>query len=268
MFFTAPGGRRGLYEVQEMLRLLMKGKKLSVPEQLSLARIQWQELSNDHIAKINPALAHIEHSDDSAFYDFVLHSQDQPFTISEIVELLKNSEMEILDFLIPKAYEPSLHTSNEKLLQAAENMSWVEQASYAELLSGWISAHQFFAIKKGRKNIDQHKPSADRIISSTSILCPLVPFQQPDFDWVFDRDRTINMHRSVASFHLEFGGISGLAWASMTLANCVKNLRDLFEELERIASKKSEVALTWDYFLAAIRMMLKIVKNMHMVVVR
>ena len=54
----------------------------------------------------------------------------------------------------------------------------------------------------------------------------------------------------------------------MTLANCVKNLRDLFEELERIASKKSEVALTWDYFLAAIRMMLKIVKNMHMVVVR
>ena len=54
-------------------------------------------------------------------------------------------------------------------------------------------------------------------------------------------------------FHLEFGGISGLAWASMTLANCVKNLRDLFEELERIASKKSDVALTWDYFLAAIR---------------
>ena len=92
-----------------MLRLLMKGKTLSVPEQLSLARIQWQELSNDHIAKINPALAHIEHSDDSAFYDFVLHSQDQPFTISEIVELLKNSEMEILDFSAKESWNHGTH---------------------------------------------------------------------------------------------------------------------------------------------------------------
>jgi hypothetical protein len=76
----APHGRSGVYPLQSAFGRLLKG---APEDRLKAAKAIFARLPEGHPFRSNPHLGDHEVSD-AGFYDLLLHSQDRPFTITEL----------------------------------------------------------------------------------------------------------------------------------------------------------------------------------------
>jgi len=84
-------------------------------------------------------LAEITQSDAGA-YDLLLHTQDRPYTVPEIQDWTADAGMRVLDWSVPRAYDPATYLAGVGM----SHLSAAERAVTAELMHGGMTKHEFF----------------------------------------------------------------------------------------------------------------------------
>lgn len=150
----APYGRSGVYPLQQAFGAL--GAGLPPQEKLDMARQVFDRVPQAHPFKRNLTLGDHEESD-AGFYDLLLHSQDRPYTVAELVETLNRAGLGLAGFTQPGLYDlPGLLPQQ---MDVPEGLSAVEQMGLAEKLRGTIKTHVFYATHAGRAESCVAQPS-------------------------------------------------------------------------------------------------------------
>lgn len=140
----APLGRSGVYPLQSAFNTLFQG--MSAPDRLAAAKGVLQALPKGHPFKRNPHLVDHEQSD-AGFYDLLLHSQDRPYTVRELVAALERAGLTLSGLVPPAQYD--LSRLLPKGTPMPEGLDHVARMALAEQLSGTIKTHVAYAVKPG-----------------------------------------------------------------------------------------------------------------------
>ncbi|MFK7752552.1 MAG: class I SAM-dependent methyltransferase [Sedimentitalea sp.] len=132
----APYGRSGVYPLQEAFQSLIKGLPPKV--HLKEARRIFKALPETHPFKRNPHLVDHEASD-AGFYDLLLHAQDRPYTIDQLVESLTKAGLGHVTTPLAPLYDLS------RFVEPPEDMPITQQMALAEKLDGTIKTHVVYA---------------------------------------------------------------------------------------------------------------------------
>ncbi len=141
----APLGRSGVYPLQEAFGLITRDM---VPEaRLKAARAVYGKLSEGHPFRRNPHLVDHEQGD-AGFYDLLLHSQDRPFAIDELLAALDAAGLGFAGSPQAVLYDPARFLPEG--VDLPEGLGLVERMALAEKLDGTIKTHVVYAVPKGR----------------------------------------------------------------------------------------------------------------------
>ncbi|WP_299612000.1 bifunctional 2-polyprenyl-6-hydroxyphenol methylase/3-demethylubiquinol 3-O-methyltransferase UbiG [uncultured Tateyamaria sp.] len=136
----APHGRAGVYPLQDAFNAALK--HLPPEKQLKAAKRIFDRLPDAHPFKRNTRV--VDHKNgDAGFYDLLLHSQDRPFTITELVGALNAAGLDHAGAPEPMLYDPV------PLLGATPDLDQVQQMQLAEDLRGTFKTHIAYARPKG-----------------------------------------------------------------------------------------------------------------------
>jgi len=152
-------GRRGVYEMQSMLRRLTGHKPPAA--RLALARRLLDVLPATNWLKRNPFLGDHKRGD-AELADLLLHPLDRPYRVAEIGALVDGAGLGIVSFIEAIRYEPSSYVKDPRLLQAMGSLPMLERAAFAEELAGNIKAHVFYVTAAGRET--EAKPDRPEVV--------------------------------------------------------------------------------------------------------
>ncbi|SFE83011.1 class I SAM-dependent methyltransferase [Roseivivax sediminis] len=143
----APLGRSGVYPLQEAFGTLFDG--LAPDARLGAARELFEAVPEGHPFRSNPGL--VDHrASEAGFYDLLLHGQDRPFSVPELLEMLDETGWRLARFAMPGLYDLSTLTGHGADLPEADRMA------LAEKLRGTIKTHIAYAVPEGAAH---HAPS-------------------------------------------------------------------------------------------------------------
>jgi SAM-dependent methyltransferase len=145
-------GRTGVYQMQDMLRLLEEQEPGRAPtDRVDLARRLLNQLPATNWLHRNPFIRdHLEQGD-AGLYDLFLHARDRPFRVPEISDLAKAAGLRIIAFVEPAFYDPRTYLPDgcdAGLAAALGRLSWLQRCAFAELLAGNMRKHVFYAVKE------------------------------------------------------------------------------------------------------------------------
>jgi SAM-dependent methyltransferase len=147
----APHGRSGVYPLQAAFGRLLNG----APEaRLKAAKAIFARLPDGHPFRSNPHLGDHEVSD-AGFYDLLLHSQDRPFTITELDAALRAAGLTMTGTPNAHLYDPAPFVGDAADLS---HLSPLDRMALAEDLSGSIKLHVVYAAKEGEAEARVAKP--------------------------------------------------------------------------------------------------------------
>ena len=133
----APFGRSGVYPLQDAFGALFAG--LSPEERLRRAKKVLKTLPPAHPFFLNRNLG--DHAEsDAGFYDLLLHGQDRPYTVPELLHTLAEADLRLTSFVTPAHYDLGRFT------EIPEGMSREDQWAIAEGLNGAIKTHIGYAV--------------------------------------------------------------------------------------------------------------------------
>ncbi len=133
----APYGRSGVYPLQEAFGMLTDGMSPKKAK-LKAAKRMFDRLPEGHPFKRNPHL--VDHkASDAGFYDLLLHAQDRPYTISDLVDELSLAGLKMTGS--PQAALYDLRRFGE----VPDHLSETQQMALAEKLDGTIKTHVVYA---------------------------------------------------------------------------------------------------------------------------
>ena len=135
----APYGRSGVYPLQEAFGVL--GQGLSPSKRLKLARQMFNSVPDGHPFKRNPHLVDHEASD-AGFYDLLLHSQDQPFTIDVVIDMVERAGLRFAG--VP---QPALYDLSRFAAEVPGELNPKDRMALAEKLDGTIKTHIVYATR-------------------------------------------------------------------------------------------------------------------------
>ncbi len=139
-------GRTGVYHMQRMLRMIAGDDDDGA--RLRRARRLYRALPESNWLRRNPYVGDHLDGGDAGLYDLLLHSRDRAYTVPEIAAMVDAAGLAITGFIEPALYDPASYLSDEEIGQAVSGLSWVERCAFAELLSGALKHHVFYAVKK------------------------------------------------------------------------------------------------------------------------
>ncbi|MBF9050048.1 methyltransferase [Roseobacter sp. HKCCD9010] len=149
----APYGRAGVYPLQEAFGTLLTG---SPRDRLRRAKAILARLPEGHPFKRNPHLG--DHQDsDAGFYDLLLHSQDRPYTIRQLVETLAKAGLEMVGSPQAHLYDPAPLLGDPGLLVGLDDLTRME---LAEKLRGTIKTHVVYAAHNAAGRVARPSPHA------------------------------------------------------------------------------------------------------------
>ena len=113
-------------------------------------------LPEGHPFKRNPHLG--DHQDsDAGFYDLLLHSQDRPYTIRQLVETLAKAGLEMVGSPQAHLYDPAPLLGDPGLLVGLDDLTRME---LAEKLRGTIKTHVVYAAHNAAGRVARPSPHA------------------------------------------------------------------------------------------------------------
>jgi ubiquinone/menaquinone biosynthesis C-methylase UbiE len=154
-------GRVGVYHVQKALQTLVGD--LPPREQVLLAKTFVDQLPKTNWLVRNPFVGDHKMGEDAAFFDLLLHPRDQSYLVPEIYNFLGSAQMELVTFLEPVKYDPTVFLKDEKLIKAAKNLPNEKRFELAENITGSLKTHIFYARKKDSSGAGIAKLSPDSI---------------------------------------------------------------------------------------------------------
>jgi len=140
-------GRTGVYQVQEIMKMVNEGVSNRVEEIMNgksilniLPPSNWfmkaQELIGDHI-----------HFGDVGLYDMFLHKQDRAYSIPEMHEFVMDAGLYFVDFTVSTdrlALRIDNYIKDFSLLQKLKRMDIIKQQAICELIIGNIIKHSVY----------------------------------------------------------------------------------------------------------------------------
>ncbi|MEE8245779.1 MAG: class I SAM-dependent methyltransferase [Alphaproteobacteria bacterium] len=142
-------GRTGVYHMQAMLRLIAGDDDDRT--RLGLARRLYDDLPETSWLKRNPYVSDHLEGGDAGLYDIFLHRRDRAYTVPEIAAMVAGAGLEITGFVAPALYDPASYLADPEIKERALALPWIERCAFAELLSGALKSHVFYAVKSGHR---------------------------------------------------------------------------------------------------------------------
>lgn len=152
-------GRTGIYHMQELLRTMCSDAD-SIPTKIAFAKTLLARLPktnwlhhNKHVFN-NEVISH----GDEAIYDLFLHSVDRAYTVPQVYEFVANVGLELAEFCPSGSseqivYNPENYVEDKALIARFQNMSAQERQATAELLSGELYRHAFYAQRPAKREV-------------------------------------------------------------------------------------------------------------------
>jgi SAM-dependent methyltransferase len=145
----APYGRTGVYQMQEMLRLV--GTQGQQEQRLAQARALLDRLPPTNWLRRNPHVSDHLAAGDAGLFDLLLHSQDRAFTVPELAAMVDAARLRIVSFIEPIRYDPTAFLGDQEIAKQADSLSWIDKCAFAELLIGNLKTHVFYVVKSANK---------------------------------------------------------------------------------------------------------------------
>ncbi|ETX13984.1 methyltransferase [Roseivivax halodurans JCM 10272] len=140
MMVYAPYGRSGVYPLQEAFGAILGG--LPPEERLNAAKGIMGGVPQGHPFRSNPNL--VDHAaSDAGFYDLLLHGQDRPYSVTELLETFDATGWQLARFAMPGLYDLGALTPHGADLPERARMA------AAEKLRGTIKTHIAYAVPEG-----------------------------------------------------------------------------------------------------------------------
>ncbi len=148
-------GRTGVYQIQEMLRMINKGVSSRQEEVKNgwnavnaLPDSNWykrgRELLNDHI-----------NHGDIGMYDMFLHKQDRAYTVPQIYDFVENAGLNFIEYNSAHSrimLKPETYFKDAEFLKKIKSLEDKAQAAICEIMCGSIIKHSFYVSKKAKTN--------------------------------------------------------------------------------------------------------------------
>lgn len=149
----APYGRSGVYPLQEAFGEMLTG---GVRDRLRQAKAVFDHLPDGHPFKRNQQLGDHKASD-AGFYDLLLHTQDRPFLIGELLDALDRAGLAMTGSPQAHLYDPLPLVGDPGLLHGLDAGA---QMGLAEKLRGTIRTHVLYAAKSTEGRVAGPGPQA------------------------------------------------------------------------------------------------------------
>ncbi|MFZ4541920.1 MAG: class I SAM-dependent methyltransferase [Rickettsiales bacterium] len=146
-------GRYSVYLVQELMNKLLS-EDMPRAQKISIARDFLNQVPQGHWITVNNALflEDMRWPDGSGIYDLFLHSTDRAYTVPQIYDWVEGRGLVLNEFFgdltDDSMYLPESYTNSPDILQLVANKSPRERHAIAELMSGSIAKHFFYAGKQ------------------------------------------------------------------------------------------------------------------------
>lgn len=141
-------GRTAVYQIQDLLQHIAGDEPLS--RQVELARIVLDQLPETHWLNRSNDL-HSDHVKlgDAGLADLFLNPSDRAYTVPQLHEWVRRSGLQFIDYASHKAhYQLENYISDESLLSVTAKKTKEEQQAIAELMSGTLIKHSFYAARQ------------------------------------------------------------------------------------------------------------------------
>lgn len=142
--------RTGVYQFQELLRLINSGDDSDVDVQLDRAKAVLSSVPKTNPFKLAESLFFDHLAGDFGLYDLLLHSQDRAYTVAELYDWLVDGLGLNISLTYNNrgisAYLPDMMTANkaQEYLAKLRKLPLRQQFMAGELFSGAIKKHSFY----------------------------------------------------------------------------------------------------------------------------
>lgn len=161
LMLYAPLGRTGVYHMQAMIRMM--GVNAAPPDKLELARRLLRTLPETNWLQRNQFVGDHTTLGDAGLFDLLLHRQDRPFSVMDIVQLMAGARLRLLNFIDPLRYEPVCYLKDPEIVNRVQRLPMLQRSAFAELLCGNMKTHVFYVVKAVNKERTVANPSAEAI---------------------------------------------------------------------------------------------------------
>ena len=155
-------GRTGIYEAQDLLRLL--ADDVPDPARVDTARALLDDLPPTNWLLRNSHIGDHRNAGDAGIYDLLLHRQDRAYTVPEIFALATDANLDITDFIEPARYDPLNYLTDGALRDKAAALPWPDQCAAAELICGNMKVHICYLVHAGASRDIPLQPHAQTAI--------------------------------------------------------------------------------------------------------
>lgn len=150
LMLYAKYGRTGVYQMQEMLRLMNRFETTATARIENTRRALRSLPESNWFKKGDQFFIENEESSDADIYDLLLHSTDQAYSVPELYTLLETCGLNLIEFNpeLRARYRPKFVVTDPELLTKVLQLPLPEQQAVAELYNGSITRHEFFASRR------------------------------------------------------------------------------------------------------------------------
>ena len=141
-------GRRGVYDVQDAMRVL--GVGLSDPARLDMVQRLLDGLPQSHWLRRNPFVGDHFQGGAAALYDLLLHPRDRAYTVDEFLDFVDAGGGRVTSMIAPAQYDPRHFLQDPALIEQAARLSTREGWALAERLSGALTKHIAYVVAADR----------------------------------------------------------------------------------------------------------------------
>lgn len=140
-------GRTGVYQLQELLRLINAGQD-DPKREVENAKQVLAVLPETNLFKMTED-RYLDHKyTDAGLYDLLLHPIDRPYTITEVYALLDEFGLNLVEFAPPwrTLYRPEvIFAGSAALLATVRGLPHRQQQAACELATAAVFKHEFYA---------------------------------------------------------------------------------------------------------------------------
>lgn len=140
-------GRVGIYDMQEMLRMIAPAETMPGEQRIALAQALAAALPEANWLSRNGLIVDHKRGGKAGVFDLFLHSRDRAYRVPEILALAQSARMRVTGFLEPVLYEPMEWLRDADVRRRVGRLRPFERATFAELLLGNQKKHIFYLVR-------------------------------------------------------------------------------------------------------------------------
>jgi len=141
-------GRTGVYHMQDMLRAIAPSGEMPDEERVAMAKRLAENLPQTSWIVRNGLIRDHVGGGDPGVYDLFLHSRDRAYRVPDVVDFVTQAGLRLTTFIEPYRYDPDWLVRDPRILKRFRDLDPIARASFAELLTGNLKKHIFYAVRE------------------------------------------------------------------------------------------------------------------------